>query len=65
MLIFLTAVSANAACPPGDLNNDCDVDIEDIAELAQRWLAEIDGLYIEDFVLLAENWQARTGQGRA
>jgi hypothetical protein len=57
LLIFLLPSSVNAVCPPGDLNSDCSVDIDDLAQLAERWLAEIDGLELQDFALLAKNWQ--------
>jgi hypothetical protein len=59
LLIFLLPASVNALCPPGDLNNDCAVDIDDLAQLADRWLAEIDGLGMQNFVLLAQNWQLK------
>jgi hypothetical protein len=70
-LMAILSLSANAQLyPAGDLNQDFEVDLEDVAIFAGQWLddtlcsppncAEIDGLTginLLDFGLLAENWQ--------
>lgn len=54
------AVSDVAGCgdpqhprPPGDLNQDCRVDLKDVLELSQQWLSQ---KQLEDLLKLAENW---------
>ncbi|MHC4395433.1 MAG: dockerin type I domain-containing protein [Planctomycetota bacterium] len=58
--------------PVGDINTDCKVGYEDLASLCQYWLAEISGpndpaktadvyeddiVNLQDWALIAENWQ--------
>lgn len=39
-IILLVSLLIIAACPKGDLNDDCRVDLRDFAILADNWLAE-------------------------
>jgi hypothetical protein len=64
-LIVLLAGSAEAICPVGDLNGDCEVDIQDLQIFAEQWLAPPASLAdlnndeevgMTDFALLAEKW---------
>lgn len=69
VFIHILSISAFAACPLGDLNNDCRVSNEDIRIFAEQWLldencsgrncANLDGIgsvNFTDFAILAENW---------
>ncbi|MHC4692016.1 MAG: FN3 associated domain-containing protein, partial [Planctomycetota bacterium] len=69
VLIISLDISLMAACPVGDLNNDCKVDFKDIRKFAWYWLdtnclfsnciADLDGVNgvnMADFALLAKNW---------
>ena len=56
------------ACPQGDLNDDCYVDIDDLEIFAQQWLNETcsgancadivgtDGVNFQDYAAMSENW---------
>lgn len=59
--------SSQGACPTGDLNGDCIVDIDDLVMFAGQWLGDPaiaadlvgnDGVDIADYSVLAENWLA-------
>jgi len=61
------AGSVWAACPDGDLTDDCRVDFNDVKFMADRWLAPPgspadifggDGVNWGDFAVLANNWGA-------
>lgn len=64
----LVIIVSNSLCPPGDLNGDCQVDIEDLLVMANGWLntfpelpdldGQEDGVHLSDFAILAENWTA-------
>ncbi|MFZ0033881.1 MAG: lamin tail domain-containing protein, partial [Sedimentisphaerales bacterium] len=65
LLVALLAGLAAASCPVGDLDNDCDVDLEDLLIFTNQWLdnpgtsANLDGVpgvNFDDFALLAANW---------
>ncbi|MBI9017284.1 MAG: lamin tail domain-containing protein [Phycisphaerae bacterium] len=67
MALTLTVQSALAACPDGDINKDCKVDIQDLAILSQEWMQgasspadiakDAEGkVNIADFSMLANNW---------
>jgi len=65
LLISLAGSAALHACPIGDLNGDCTVDLQDLQVFAEQWLdppggsADLignDGVDIVDFALLAANW---------
>jgi len=58
--------SVTASCPLGDLNKDCQVDLQDLSLLAGQWLAPPessvdlngdDSVNMVDVALLAKNWQ--------
>ena len=62
----------DAGCPEGDVRADCEVNWQDVADLASRWLdsgcsapgcrAELDGaagVDMGDFAVLARNWGAK------
>jgi hypothetical protein len=60
--------SVKAACPQGDLNRDCQVDLLDLHVLAEQWLAYPEGaadlngddeVNMDDLALLAEEWQRK------
>jgi len=62
--VFL-ASSAWAECPPGDFDDNCEVNLEDMRIFSEQWLdgesiqADIDGLAginFGDYALLAEDW---------
>ncbi|MBC8378811.1 MAG: lamin tail domain-containing protein [Planctomycetes bacterium] len=72
MFIFCTPLAGLTLavdCPAGDLHPDCKIDIQDLSLFAQQWLdapcsgtscADFtggDGVNIEDFAVLAINWQ--------
>ncbi len=66
VLIVSLAGSAEGACPTGDLNGDCRVDLDDLEILAEQWLAppqspgdlnSDDEVGVVDFGLLASNWR--------
>jgi len=57
--------SGKANCPAGDLNGNCEVDMEDLQILAEQWLAPPDSpadlsgddnVNMTDLALLAEEW---------
>ena len=71
--ILLTVFSAvgicSAACPVGDLNGDCQVDLQDLALFAGQWLetpncaglpcADLDGsdgVNLADLAVFSQNW---------
>ncbi len=69
ILAVFAVGSVRAACPDGDLNNDCKVDFRDVEFLAGQWLfgpgSESDivdgnGVTFADFAKVAENWR-KTG----
>jgi len=62
-VLFASFVRAN--CPGGDLNRDCEVNLQDLQVLAEQWLAsaessaDLNGDYevgMADFALLANSW---------
>ncbi|MCF7956398.1 MAG: Zn-dependent exopeptidase M28 [Phycisphaerae bacterium] len=56
-LIGFSLVNSAAAltdCPSADLNNDCFVDIDDLAIFSILWLEEYD---LNDFAILSKQWQ--------
>jgi len=62
--VFL-AGTARAECPPGDFDDSCKVDLEDLLIFSEQWLdeecieADIDGLAginLHDYAVLAEDW---------
>ncbi len=61
LCISLLAASAVSQCPPGDLNNDCRIDLNDFSILSSQWLLSYDQ---NDFVLLCSHWQSES-QGPA
>ncbi len=57
--------SVTASCPLGDVNKDCQVDLQDLSLLAEQWLAPPDSsvdlngddsVNMVDLTLLADNW---------
>jgi hypothetical protein len=57
--------SVTASCPLGDVNKDCQVDLQDLSLLAEQWLAPPDSsvdlngddsVNMVDLALLAESW---------
>ncbi|MCJ7674344.1 MAG: dockerin type I domain-containing protein, partial [Sedimentisphaerales bacterium] len=57
--------SVTASCPLGDVNKDCQVDLQDLSLLAEQWLAPPDSsvdlngddsINMVDLALLAESW---------
>lgn len=73
LLVVFWASLAYSDCPVGDLNEDCQVDVYDVAIFAGQWLDEggcigpncadfdgFSGINLYDFGLLAENWH-KTG----
>ena len=68
MLVLVCLQTAQAQCPPGDLNQDCLVDFADLRILGRQWLAppdsaaDLDGddkVDLGDFGLLAADWNAQ------
>ncbi|MBM4103733.1 MAG: hypothetical protein FJ263_06715 [Planctomycetes bacterium] len=70
VLVLLADFAAAKLCPEGDLNGDCEVNLEDILVFADQWLniddcpqpgcADFDGINgidIVDFSVLAVHWQ--------
>ncbi|MHC4740066.1 MAG: chitobiase/beta-hexosaminidase C-terminal domain-containing protein, partial [Planctomycetota bacterium] len=64
LVAFLTN-SARAECPPGDFDDSCKVDMEDLRIFSEQWLdgesiqADIDGvagINFGDYAMLAEDW---------
>ena len=62
--VFLTG-SARAECPPGDFDDNCKVDLEDMRIFSEQWLdeesiqADIDGLAginLLDYAVVAKDW---------
>jgi len=77
LLLSVVSVAASAGvrrCPLGDLNGDCQVNVQDLWIFSQQWLdagcagpgcADLDGtngVSLTDFALLAESWLTRAGQ---
>lgn len=67
-LALLSCAMARADCPPGDLNEDCQVDVADLALFAGQWLTTAktaadlnrDGRVDEvDWAILANHWRER------
>jgi len=69
VLILSLGYSAGAACPAGDVHEDCEINALDLQDLAARWLdagciapdckADLGGgpgVNSVDFALLAANW---------
>jgi len=68
MLVLVCLQTAQAQCPPGDLNQDCQVDFADLGILGEQWLAppdsvaDVDGddkVALNDLALLAADWKAQ------
>ncbi|UCD50599.1 MAG: lamin tail domain-containing protein [Phycisphaerales bacterium] len=68
MLVLLCPHLAQAQCPRGDVNQDCQVDLSDLRMLSAQWLAPPDSpadlngddkVDLGDFGLLAADWRAR------
>src|SRR3990172_4915227 len=64
-ILLSSAGSAFAACPEGDLDDNCKVDFGDVMFLAERWLAgpgsqaDIvggDGVNFGDYAVVAAHW---------
>ena len=67
-LILSSVGSVLADCPVGDLNGDCEVNLEDLSVFAEQWLGPPgpprrtdlngdDDVDVVDLALLAENWR--------
>lgn len=68
--VFVTIIDTQVnPCPPGDIDGDCRVDMDDLQTLAVQWLsgegcsgpgcgdvAGADGVNLEDLSLLARTW---------
>ncbi len=73
LCVLLVGVPALAAFPVGDLDNNFIVDLDDLVLFAQQWMLDPDcfgapgcadlegddGVRLEDFALVAQNWQQR------
>ncbi len=66
LFIWPVSGSVEAACPLGDLTQDCRVDSRDMAVLAESWLSETEApvdldangeVTLGDFSILAETWK--------
>lgn len=73
-LILLPGLTVRA-CPVGDLNGDCKVDLKDLQIFARQWLDSagcsgldcanldsVNGINVFDFALLADNWREELEQ---
>ncbi len=74
VLSIAMGIFSFAICPQEDLNNDCDVDIEDMALFAQQWLNDdctahvndcanfnyLGNINFKDYAVFSEKWQNRT-----
>ncbi|MBN2018635.1 MAG: lamin tail domain-containing protein, partial [Sedimentisphaerales bacterium] len=71
ILVLITSAFAGV-CPPGDIDKDCTVDVNDLSVLVAQWLypeiceeepcadlVEPIGVDFFDFSVLAYNWQAK------
>ncbi len=69
LVLSLLGSDKVTACPVGDINRDCKVNMQDLQDLAQQWLnpacaapacnADLDGVAgvtISDIALLADHW---------
>ena len=64
LLVFLAASVLHAACPVGDMNNDCRIDISDFAIIADLWMTQTPllwfdqekGMNLGDLQIFADNW---------
>jgi hypothetical protein len=70
LLVCLTT-TLPAVCPTGDLTNDCEVSVADLANFAEQWLAatgsaadfdDANGVNFADLALLAGNWRKLGGE---
>ena len=64
----MAGICAGVTCPPGDINGDCQVELGDLATLAQQWLqsdclgeecVNLDGtagINLLDFGVIADHW---------
>ena len=72
--LFSSLSLGSIYCPAGDLNDDCQVDIQDVVVFAEQWLdvggcsgidcADLDGsgkVQSDDFAILSGNWSKRIG----
>jgi len=71
LLLILTTIfssQARAECPPGDLDDNCRVNLEDLRIFAEQWLSKestqanldgIGGINAYDYALLAKDWLKR------
>jgi len=65
LVTFLAGSVAVHACPIGDLNGDCTVNLQDLQVFAEQWLDDpggsanlddVNGVNMFDFTLLAAHW---------
>ena len=74
VLTFSSLCLGSIYCPAGDLNDDCEVNLEDVVVFAEQWLdvggcsgfdcADFDGsgkVVSDDFAVLSGNWSKRIG----
>jgi len=71
LLLILTTIfssSTRAECPPGDLDDNCRVNLEDLRIFAEQWLSKestqanldgMGGINAYDYAILAEDWLKR------
>ena len=68
LTLAMSSFGYGATCPPGDIDGDCKVDLDDLMIMAQQWLwadcigeecADINGaggVNLADFAIISEHW---------